>query len=179
MDPLPYYRWYWRDFRADLQVQEMSWQARGLYRALLDECWASGSIPDGADPANAAAMQRITGAPHDIIATWWDQIRPHFRRRGRKLINPRIERERKKAMQAHAAKVDGGKRGASKRWGGDDRSPMADPKLNIASSNRTKQSSSRRRSLGPETGPRSPVSIGELEPLRAWVENNKPPGIAS
>src|SRR5690242_18166605 len=102
-EPLPYYRWYWRDFRASRAVQDMSWQARGLYRELLDECWVTGSIPNGTDPDTHATLARICGTSPDIIATWWVQLRPHFRKRGRRLINPRIEHERKCAAELHAA----------------------------------------------------------------------------
>lgn len=43
-EALPYYRWHWRDYRANRKVQRMTYIERGLYRELLDECWAEGFI---------------------------------------------------------------------------------------------------------------------------------------
>lgn len=42
-EPLPYYKWLWKDRRATRKVQRMSWQARGLCRELLDEFWVEGN----------------------------------------------------------------------------------------------------------------------------------------
>jgi hypothetical protein len=44
--PLPYLRWFVTDYRASRNANRLTWQERGLYRELLDECWIEGSIPD-------------------------------------------------------------------------------------------------------------------------------------
>ena len=36
-EPLPYFKWLWRDWRANRKVQRLDYVARGLYRDLLDE----------------------------------------------------------------------------------------------------------------------------------------------
>lgn len=71
--PLPYLRWYVTDYRASRRVQRLTWQERGIYRELLDECWVEGSIPD--DPKRLA---EIAGVPQGVMAEAWQNLRPMF-----------------------------------------------------------------------------------------------------
>lgn len=71
--PLPYLRWYVADYRASRRVQRLSWQERGIYRELLDECWIEGSIPDDVD-----RLAEIAGCPTGVMAEAWKNLRPMF-----------------------------------------------------------------------------------------------------
>lgn len=72
-DPLPYYPWFVKDFRANRKVQRMNYIERGLYRELLDECWEEGVIPD--DPLKLA---EICNCPPGVMVEAWPKIRPCF-----------------------------------------------------------------------------------------------------
>lgn len=72
-DPLPYYPWFVKDFRANRKVQRMNYVERGLYRELLDECWEEGVIPD--DPIKLA---EICNCPAGVMVEAWVKIRPCF-----------------------------------------------------------------------------------------------------
>ena len=72
-DPLPYYPWFVKDFRANRKVQRMNYVERGLYRELLDECWEEGTIPD--DPLRLAD---ICNCPPGVMVEAWPKIRPCF-----------------------------------------------------------------------------------------------------
>lgn len=71
--PLPYLRWYVTDYRASRRVQRLTWQERGIYRELLDECWIEGCIPDEAEK-----LADIVGCPRGVMTEAWVNIRPLF-----------------------------------------------------------------------------------------------------
>jgi uncharacterized protein YdaU (DUF1376 family) len=73
-EALPYYRWHWRDYRANRKVKRMDYVARGLYRELLDECWAEGFIPN-----DIAKLSEICGCPERVLAKAWKVIAIAFR----------------------------------------------------------------------------------------------------
>ena len=105
--PLPYYRWHWQDYRANRTVQRMSYVERGLYRELLDECWAEGFITDDLN-----TMAEICGCPLEIMASAWQVLSKCFASAGGNiLINPRMDRERTDKDQERATKAIAGKTG--------------------------------------------------------------------
>ena len=91
--PLPYLRWYVTDYRASRRVQRLSWQERGIYRELLDECWIEGSIPDDPDK-----LAEIAGCPRGVMAEAWVNLKPMFQpiegMDGMYLTSRRLETER-------------------------------------------------------------------------------------
>lgn len=106
-EPLPYYRWYWRDWRSSRAVQRMHHFARGLYRDLLDECWAKGCIAD--DPAQCA--EAIDWPVRDVVKHW-PAVRPMFADIGDGLlINERMEHERTDSDKLRVTRVVNGRRG--------------------------------------------------------------------
>jgi uncharacterized protein YdaU (DUF1376 family) len=110
-EPLPYYPWFWRDWRASRAVQRMHHEARGLYRELLDECWVKGGIPD-----DAAACADIANCPRRAMERHWDAIRVMFTRaESGLLINERMEQERTESDVDRLNKSKGGKKGAETR----------------------------------------------------------------
>ena len=90
MEPLPYYKWYFRDYRANRKVQRLSYIARGLYRELLDEQWDKGYIPDDLEE-----LADICGCPKQVLEAEWQMLSKCFEElEPGKLVNRRLERER-------------------------------------------------------------------------------------
>lgn len=122
-EPLPYYRWYWRDYRSSRAVQNMHWQARGLYRELLDECWAKGCIPD--DPTLCA---EIVDCPAKAMEKHWPELRSLFVPIGDGLLaNERLENERTESDKLRVVRAVNGRRGGEKK------------KQNLANASKDKQ----------------------------------------
>ena len=104
---LPYYRWYVQDYRGSRSVQRLTWQERGIYRDLIDECWDKGCIPD--DPA---ALADVVGCQVEEMAEAWPRIRRLFEEYGDGLLySPRLEKERSAADRSRIQKVIAGRRG--------------------------------------------------------------------
>lgn len=110
-EALPYYRWHWRDYRANRKVQRMTYIERGLYRELLDECWAEGFIPDDLD-----ALAEVCACPKQILRDCWPALRACFVEASPgTLINPRMDRERTTKDAERAVKaIAGARRGCSR-----------------------------------------------------------------
>ena len=107
LEALPYYFWHWRDHRANRKVQRMTYVERGLYRELLDECWAEGFIPDDLD-----ALAEICGCPKHVMEKSWPRVRACFVEASPgTLINPRMDRERTEKDTERASKAIAGARG--------------------------------------------------------------------
>ena len=79
---LDYYKWFWRDYRADRKVQRMTYIERGLYRELLDECWAEGCIPD-----DIGMLADICDCPVDVMTDAWQVLSKCFVDSGNCLAN--------------------------------------------------------------------------------------------
>jgi len=86
MDALPYYKWLWIDYRANRKVQRMPWQARGLYRELLDEFWSEGSLPDDTE-----RLAEVCGCTTEEFEQHWPVIRPCFTLQDGVLINAKMD----------------------------------------------------------------------------------------
>ena len=89
MDALPYYKWFWIDYRANRKVQRMSWQARGLYRELLDEFWSEGILP-----LDLSALAEICGCPLSDFEKFWPEILPCWEETAEGLVNLRMNEQR-------------------------------------------------------------------------------------
>lgn len=104
---LPYYKWYWQDWRANRKVQRMSYVERGLYRELLDECWIEGSIPD-----DISELADICGCPEQIMADAWQTLSKCFVLdgtvwRNEKLESMRTERDQQRIKKAESGRLGG------------------------------------------------------------------------
>jgi len=111
LEALPYYRWHWRDYRANRKVQRMTYTERGLYRELLDECWAEGFIPD-----DLRALAEICNCPREVMNACWPNLRVCFVEAAPgTLINPRMDRERTEKDAERARKAIAGARGGCAR----------------------------------------------------------------
>jgi uncharacterized protein YdaU (DUF1376 family) len=90
LEALPYFKWMWRDWRSNRRVQRMSWAAKGLYRELLDEQWAEGSIPN-----DMRELAEICGCPMNVMQEYWPEIEPCFdEREDGRLVNRKMENQR-------------------------------------------------------------------------------------
>lgn len=106
LEALPYYRWMWRDWRANRKVQHMSWQARGLYRELLDEFWSEGCIP-----IDFSELADICGCSREEMERLWPEIEPSWVRVDGVLENPKMEAQRTAKDRERVLKANAGRRG--------------------------------------------------------------------
>lgn len=111
---LPYYRWYVADYRGSLRVQVLSWEARAIYRELLDEMWRSGFVPN--DVRQIAAIARV---PLPVVREHWKAVRSLLIEvkdsRGQLLTSERLEAERGESDRLRADKARAGRAGGLKR----------------------------------------------------------------
>jgi uncharacterized protein YdaU (DUF1376 family) len=104
---LPYYKWFWQDYRANRKVQRMTYIERGLYRELLDECWIEGSIPK-----SISDLADICGCPDEVMANAWQMLGKCFievgdRYENEKLNSMRTERDQIRVIRSQAGKAGG------------------------------------------------------------------------
>lgn len=105
--PLGYYKWHWQTWRANRKVQRMNYIERGLYRDLLDECWAEGFIPDDIEK-----LADICGCPVDVLANAWQVLSKCFANAGNGfLYNERLEQERTDMDKTRANRARAGAAG--------------------------------------------------------------------
>lgn len=107
---LPYYKWFWQDWRANRKTQRMGYVERGLYRELLDECWAEGSIP-----TDIASLAEICGCPEDVMANAWQVLESCFVLLENKFINEKMESLRTVKDAERLAKSESGKKGGDSK----------------------------------------------------------------
>jgi uncharacterized protein YdaU (DUF1376 family) len=104
---LPYYKWFWQDWRANRKIQRMSYIERGLYRELLDECWVEGYIPN-----NIKELADICGCPEDVMADAWQVLSSCFVLiQDNILINEKLHSLRTEKDVERLKKAENGKKG--------------------------------------------------------------------
>jgi hypothetical protein len=104
---LPYYKWFWQDWRANRKIQRMSYIERGLYRELLDECWVEGYIPN-----NIKELADICGCPEDVMADAWQVLSSCFVLiQDNTLINEKLHSLRTEKDVERLKKAENGKKG--------------------------------------------------------------------
>jgi len=109
----PAFQFYAGDWLADAKVQAMSLEAEGIYIRLLCYCWREGSIP-----SDRQAIARLCKG-YDGPAI--DEVLTHFikdKNNSGRLINKRLNLERKKQLEYHKSFKTAGIEGAKIRWGG-------------------------------------------------------------
>jgi hypothetical protein len=110
LEPLPYLKWFVRDYRANRRVQRMSYVAKGLYRELLDEEWLEGSLAN-----DVAELADICGCPVDVMTTHWPEIAPCFQVIEGRLVNPKLERQRTEVDECRVKRIEAGREGGLKK----------------------------------------------------------------
>ena len=106
LKPLPYYKWYWQDFRASRSVQKMTYVERGLYRELLDECWSEGSIP-----SDTESLADICGCSTEVMASAWQVLSKCFVAKGKRMVNLRLDSERTEKDSQRVNRQEAGRLG--------------------------------------------------------------------
>lgn len=165
--PLPYYRWYVRDYRASRAVQQMDYIQRGIYRDLLDEQWEAGGLP-----TRVRELADIARCPVDVMRSAWDVLRKQFVLVNGRYVNERLEAERtEKDKQRARNRLNGRKGGRKKAL--NTRHPnetdrLATAKHSTYSSSKAEQSSSSVAEAGagesPARAAEGPTTLGaELE----------------
>jgi uncharacterized protein YdaU (DUF1376 family) len=90
----------------------MSYHQQGIYSALLDECWHEGSIPS--DPGLIAKLLGLD--PKRFAAADWPLIATCFKaRKDGRLVNVRMEKERRNSLRLLRAQRAAGRASAIKR----------------------------------------------------------------
>lgn len=108
----PAFRFYVKEWRSSRPVMRMSFAERGMYLEMLLEQWENLSLPD--DPTAVAEI--IGGKP-----SWWKKAWPTLRKNfvfaddGR-IVNARLETERRKQREWKDQQSDKGRIGAAARW---------------------------------------------------------------
>ena len=133
--PMFYYKWFWQDFRSSRKVRNMNYIERGLYRELLDECWAVGSIPDDIEE-----LAEICGCPTQVMESAWQMLSRCFitcstcQENGsiRRLTNSKLEEQRTEKDQIRIIKAMSGKLGGEAKAKAKANIPVADAKESVA-----------------------------------------------
>ena len=101
------------DWRTDEMYFLLDNREQGIYRNLLDECWVSGWI----DP-DPAVLARYSRESLEYFAGVWEKIRGKFKPidGGRKLINPRLEQDRRRLMLKANKHQKRARKAAETRW---------------------------------------------------------------
>jgi uncharacterized protein YdaU (DUF1376 family) len=109
----PAFQFYPSDFLSDEKVMLMTNQEVGCYIKLLCINWKQGSIPDDVEK-----LAKLCGEDGTAMAQLWQSVGMCFETNGKpgRLINKRIEKERKKQEEYRKTKSESGKLGAHNRW---------------------------------------------------------------
>lgn len=103
---LPYYKWFWQDWRSNRKIQRMTYIERGLYRELLDECWVEGFIPN-----NIELLADICGCPVEVMADAWQVLGSCFIESDDVLYNEKLHLLRTDKDRERLKKSENGKKG--------------------------------------------------------------------
>ena len=92
----PAFQFYPKEFLSSAKVIAMTATERGVYITLLSIQWLDGSLPD-----DLAALARLVGINAKAFAKMWPHnlARCFTARHGGRLVNERLERERKKQAE--------------------------------------------------------------------------------
>lgn len=104
---LEWYPWYWKDWRLSQMRVALDAEHRGVYRELLDECFAEGSFP-----LDFQLLGRLCALPAERIEAIWPAIRHKFEQRPDGRWNsPNMSRVFNEQKMKHDARVQGGRKG--------------------------------------------------------------------
>jgi hypothetical protein len=124
MRDFPWFRCYAAEYLASEQAVTLDLEARGAEFTLECHAWCHGSIPSEVEELASLlrASPEIVKRVMSTLKSYWTPAE-----RGRRLVNPALELERKRIQEIRAAQVAGGRKGAERRWGERDGLPMANP----------------------------------------------------
>lgn len=105
----PAFQFYPADFLSDPNVIGMSLAETGAYIRLICACWQQGSIP-----SDMSRLARICRVRPNVFGRLWPALEPCFqphRNQADRLIQPRLEKERRKQAEYKRRQSDNGKLG--------------------------------------------------------------------
>ncbi len=102
----PAFQFYPKDFMTDVHVVAMTLAERGAYITLLCLCWMERSLP-----VDLVALARLCGVSKGAFMRLWPALEPCFTILDGRLVQPRIERERRKQETYRAMKAEAGRKG--------------------------------------------------------------------
>lgn len=103
----PAFQFYPEAFLSSSKVIRMSLEERGAYITLLSICWLDGSLP-----LDDTALARTLGiTPRHFARLWPTNLRECFSEKHGRLVNARLERERKKQADYRARQAEHGAKG--------------------------------------------------------------------
>lgn len=127
LEPLEYYKWFWKRWRLNRKVQRLNYIAKGFYRELLDEQFAEGFIPD-----DVGELAHICACPVGVMEEHWPSLRVFFEElEPGQLVNSLQEELRTELDRSRAAQSRAGKRSAEVR--SNTRSTTVEQPLNTCS----------------------------------------------
>lgn len=131
----PAFQFYPKDFLTDEAVDLMTLEQRGAYITLLCKQWLNGSIPSNED-----ALKSMCGNPGNWDEVWFGIGSCFVQNDEGRLVNPRLEKERKKQKEWRTkSRLGGVKSGESRRkkkmkGGSQMVEPKHEPNTNTSSS---------------------------------------------
>lgn len=104
----PAFQFYPRDFLSSDNVDQMSMTERGVYITLISKYWLAGDLPS--DLRELAGMVRMK--PEKFERMWTiGKLHLCFQERGGRLIQPRLEAERRKQGEYRRRQTENGAKG--------------------------------------------------------------------
>lgn len=103
----PAFQFYPKDFISSTKVQRMTLTEVGAYMLLLSHCWLDGSLP--ADLTEVAKIVKMP-APR-FRKLWAGALSECFVEKNGRLINVRLDQERRKQIEYRRRQSDHGKKG--------------------------------------------------------------------
>jgi len=104
----PAFQFYPSDFLSDENVALMTNQEVGCYIKLICFCWKQGTIPE-----EMKRIAQLCGETESVMSELWPSLKPCFKSTGNgRLMQPRLDRERKKQKEWRKKSVAGGKKSA-------------------------------------------------------------------
>ncbi len=100
--PLGWYKWYPRDFYTSITVRSMSFNARAIYRELLDIQWENGCL------TRVEQMLNIIGASDQQ----WQEFAPYLDELFPNGVNPKLDLMRKEAVAFKESRSRAGSKSA-------------------------------------------------------------------
>ena len=142
----PSFQFYPKDFLADINVQVMTMEERGVYITMLCSAWIENGIP--ADPEY---IKRLCNYAEKSNGRWekiWSIVRPRFYEKKGRLFNHRLDKEKKKQKEWKKKSRLGGLASAESRrnanslmkGGSASLAPKSQPKANSSSSSSSSSS---------------------------------------
>ena len=129
----PAFQFYPKDFLSSSKVQRMSLTEVGIYIKLLSHCWLLGTLPN--DMKKLAGMVGMKS--QQLERTWPNVLSECFTVKGDRLIQDRLDQERKKQDEYRRRQSDRGKQGGRPKSAG-----LSSAKQDVLSRTKPEKSSS-------------------------------------